>query len=234
MSWTDTLKRFAGATSVAEEAVRTMQTELATAREAITAKRTEHERARVALPPKAELIATADGLVDATAQHWAKDHVHTFLQKLAGRMTDVELRGGTTTVPPYAALPFSPFEPVPFGAMCFFRPAEWKAAFRDAITRAEYEAGTPRKDRPALLERLARELAELEAAEEAFVDQMCSSGITVAHRPEVVQRRASEARAAELKAQKEKDQQWIAEQKAAGRLGTPVVHNATLYPDRRK
>lgn len=233
MAWTDTLKRITGAKSAAEQAVQQVQTELAGAREAISAKRAEHERARTALWPKAEMIATAERLVDEAGQWWAKDHQHGFLQRLAGRLSDAELRGGTTTFASYAALPFSPLEPMPFGAACFFRPSEWKAAFRDAITSADYEPGTPRADRPALLARLAAELAELEGIEEGLVDAMAASGIVTPHRPEVAQRRASEARAAELKAQKDRDQQWLAEQKAAGRLGTPRVHHATLHPDRR-
>jgi hypothetical protein len=234
MSWTDTLKRFAGATSAAEQAVRTMQTELATAREAITAKREEHERARTALWPKAEMIATAERLVDEEGQRWGKDYRYAFLQRLAGRLSDVELRGGTTTFPSYAALPFSLLEPVPFGAECYFRPAAWKEAFRADITNADYEPGTPRADRPALLERLARELAELEAAEEAFVDKMAASGIVTPHRPEVQARRASEARAAVLAEQKRKDAEWLEQAKKDGRLGSPTIHHATMHPDRAR
>jgi hypothetical protein len=178
------------------------------------------------------MIAEAERLVDETGQWWAKDHGQGFLQRLAGRLSDVELRGGTTTAPSYAQLPFSPLEPVPFGAACFFQASEWKTAFRAAITSADYESGTPRADRPALLERLAKELAELEGIEEGLVDAMAASGIAVPHRPEVAQRREREARAAELKAQKERDREWLETAKRDGRLGTPEVRQGNMYPGR--
>lgn len=226
MSWTDTLKKLTGTKNAAEQAVAQLQEELATARETIAVKRAELERARTALWPKAELIAEAERLVDETGQAWAKDYTYSFLQRLAGRLSNVELAGGTTTFHPgYAELPFSAREAPPFAAMCYFRASEWKEAFRAAITRASYEPGTARADRPAQLERLARELADVEALEENIVDSMAASGITVAHRPEVVVRRDSEARKAELADKRRQDAAWLEEQMQAGRFGTPRVVN---------
>jgi hypothetical protein len=71
-----------------------------------------------------------------------------------------------------------------------------------------WEAGPPASRRAALVQRLAQELAELEAMEEAMVDEMNAAGIAVAHRPEVTQRRASEAR------KRERDQQAAADRQA--------------------
>ena len=61
-----------------------------------------------------------------------------------------------------------------------------------------FEAGPPSPERPALIERLEQELANLERTEEAAIDAAAEAGVAIAHRPEVLQRRQNEARAREL------------------------------------
>jgi hypothetical protein len=62
---------------------------------------------------------------------------------------------------------------------------------------------------------------------------MAASGIVTPHRPEVIARRDREQRARDVAAQRLKDQQWLEQQRAAGRLGTPQVREARMHPDRR-
>jgi hypothetical protein len=228
MSWKDTLARVTGAQHAALTATQQVQKELTAAREAIAAKRGELQRQGELLPPQSELIAHAERLVDETAAAYGGDHTHTFLASLAGRMLPGYLSGRDTTVAPRPQLPFEASAPLPFAATCFLFPRETKAAFRAAVLAQHYEAGVPSADRGPLLARLSRELAELETIEEGLVDAMAANGIVVAHRPEVVQRRDREARAAELKAKRRADQEWLEQARRDGHLGTPRVYHAKI------
>jgi hypothetical protein len=236
MTWQDVLSRVTGAKDAAIKATEQVQTQLTAAREAIAAKRGELQRQGELLPPAAELIAHAERLVDETAAAYGRNHAHTFLASLAGRLTP--LSGRETTVVPRPQLPFEPSDPLPFTATCFLFQRETKAALRAAVLAHNYEAGVPSAARGPLLERLGRELAELESIEEGLVDAMAASGIVTSHRPAVVERRAREARARELAARKAEDQRFLEEQRQGGRLGTPRVHTARLggvpiQPERR-
>jgi hypothetical protein len=54
--------------------------------------------------------------------------------------------------------------------------------------------------------------------------------VTIEQRPETQAEIAAETRAAELKAQKDRDREWVEEQKRLGRLGTVPVHHAHFRP----
>ena len=62
---------------------------------------------------------------------------------------------------------------------------------------------------------------------------MAALGIVVAHRPEVAQRREREARAREFEAQRQADAEFLAEERRAGRLGTPPQTTARFRPNDR-
>jgi hypothetical protein len=183
-------------------------------------------------PPPPELIANADSLVDETAAAYGRNHAHTFLASLAGRLTPSYLNGRETTAAPQPRLPFEPSVPLPFEATCFLFPGETKAALRAKVLAQNYEAGVPSAARGPLLERLGRELAELEQIEEGLVDAMAASGIVTPHRVEVLARREAERRAHEREAERLKNERWLEEQKRRGHLGTVPVHHANFKPSR--
>jgi hypothetical protein len=224
MSWKDAIKRLTGAKANILAATEDMQRQRAAILETITRLRGEQESARTALPPPAELVATAARLVDETGAHWARDHGGGLLRHLAGQVSPGLLAGRDTAVELRPILPFAFHEPLPFGALCFLQPSELKTALREAVPTAE---------RPAVLERLGRELAEVEALEDALVDELTAAGLTVAHRPEVAARRERETRAREVEAQRARDRAWLAEQRRLGHVGTPERHTARLRPDDR-
>ncbi len=64
-------------------------------------------------------------------------------------------------------------------------------------------SGPPAADRPATRERLAAEIARLEAEDEARVDEAVAAGVGATHRPEVLQRKAAE----EVRAREERERE---------------------------
>lgn len=94
-------------------------------------------------------------------------------------------------------LPFTAAEAIPFGALCAGAPDQVIELLSAIYQQVPYEAGPPAAERPALIERLKRELAEAEQVEEAAVDEAAAAGVVIAHRPEVVARRRAEAAARE-------------------------------------
>jgi hypothetical protein len=228
MSFKDTLAKITGAKRDIESGQQLLRQGLDTAREQIGTRRAEVQHLETVLPPAGELITNAERLIDQAGQEWAKGYGHGLLLKLAGRMSVQELSGHVSTQPLRPELPFSVVEPVPFGAACFFRAADWKAAFAAAIRTLPFEAGPPTAERPALLERLRAELVELEGAEEKLVDELNANGITVAHRPEVIGRRDREARDRERAAERAQHQRWLDGAKKS--QGPSTVHAATFKP----
>jgi hypothetical protein len=71
----------------------------------------------------------------------------------------------------------------------------------------DYTAGLPLAARGARIEALEAELGELEREKEQLVDEMVARGIEIKHRPAVVERRASESQAAELRKRADEDRQ---------------------------
>jgi len=62
------------------------------------------------------------------------------------------------------------------------------------VRKVAPEAGVPSAERVARLAAIDVEIAELDAAEEAFIDRAQAAGITIAHSPETIRRRENEAR----------------------------------------
>ena len=170
----------------AHEGTKTTQASIAELRRAIDAKAAESVQARAALPPPAELIATAERLVDERGAQWWEKNEYAFFSGLAGHPGFEQGRPAELPVPAHA--------PMPDGARCALEPATMKALYREAIRARRYEAGLPAAERPARLEQVARELAELQALEEQCVDQANEDGVRIDHRPEVSQRRETERR----------------------------------------
>lgn len=78
-------------------------------------------------------------------------------------------------------------------ALCAADPEAAVAHVMALVRLLKLEHGPAAADRPALIDAMIRELAELEATEEAAVDEAIGLGLKLEHRPAVVQRRATEA-----------------------------------------
>lgn len=78
-------------------------------------------------------------------------------------------------------------------ALCAADPEAAVARVMTLVGLLNLNHGPAAADRPALIDGLMRELAELEATEEAAVDEAISLGLKIEHRPAVVQRRDAEA-----------------------------------------
>lgn len=90
-----------------------------------------------------------------------------------------------------------------FGALCAGAPDQAEAVLTALVRRTSFEPGTPAADRPAVLERLGREVTALETQEETLVDQAAADGLDVAHRPDVLERRETAARRARQDAERQ-------------------------------
>lgn len=177
------------------DATSTVTTNLAKFREAIAAKTRELSDAKGLPVTKDELAERFCRMVDERAAYFAS----------GGRQGPYDFR-------PTAASFFAPpgvwAVPQPvrvasvddlFSVLCLLAGDTLKAGAPAAIARMEgWGEGMSATERPQTIARIERELAELEKAEEALVDEMNAAGIRVEHRPEVTQRRYAEARRKEL------------------------------------
>ena len=149
----------------------------------ITAGHRALEQARNGLVPPDELPGRIGELVDGLGRLWRDRHgpVGHYLGKPAG-----------------VDSPWGFEAPMTFGALCALAPELVRASLERLATAEAYEAGPSSRERAAVVARLEAELAELEAAEEALVDSAAEQGVTIKHRDDVVQRRATEARQREF------------------------------------
>jgi hypothetical protein len=83
-------------------------------------------------------------------------------------------------------------------ARCALDPKWAVTQLKTLIRRVQVQTGLPESERPIVLEAIDREIADLEATEAEMVDEANAAGLVIAHRPEVIQRRAQEARQREL------------------------------------
>lgn len=81
-----------------------------------------------------------------------------------------------------------------WGGLCASDPVPAAAMLSALVRRIPFEPGPPSAERPALIVKLQKELAELGAAEERMIDDSIEAGVVIAHRPAVIERRANEAR----------------------------------------
>jgi len=197
-------------------------------RETLLAGFRERDQIRNALAPDVELHANVARIVDAYAEVYLRDHGSGLLRHLSGQISSQELNGRTVTTMGQPNLPVGPNEAVPLGLQCALDPEGMTAKWVALIRRIPHEGGIPMAERPARLAELDSELAALEQKE----DQVAKM-LNVPRRREMVQRENAAASAAELAEQKRKDTEWLEEQKASGRLGTPQVRTAHMHPDRR-
>ncbi|MBM3499726.1 MAG: hypothetical protein FJX74_13785 [Armatimonadetes bacterium] len=90
-------------------------------------------------------------------------------------------------------LPWQYGEPLPWGALATARPDLAASILEGLVRQVEYVPGPSSAERPALIAKLQRDLAALEATELALLDEAAASGVMIQHRPEVAAARADEA-----------------------------------------
>jgi hypothetical protein len=173
-------------TSKLSTATSSLHNELSQLRAAIVKTQADLEHARSARLPVEEVVSTIiPAHVKEAGDYWLQQRGGAFVYgDRALAAPNVE---GSRTVPwPITA-------PIPWHAFCAADP-EGAARILTGLLRATpYEEGAPSAARPAMIERLTRQLAEQEAEEERFVDEAAEAGIVIAHRSEVQQRRNAEA-----------------------------------------
>lgn len=142
-------------------------------------------RAKGSGVPLSEVETRLRALVAVTGRQWLDDRGSDLVQ---GRnaLTYHALEGA-------GMLPWDHAEALPWGAVCAAEPDRAVAFVMALIRQVPYDVGTRADERPALIDRLTRDLADAEAREEADVDAAQTAGVDIAHRPEVLTRRASEA-----------------------------------------
>jgi hypothetical protein len=148
---------------------------IAERRRAIAAKRAELQRAEAGPRPPAEVIGRFEAWVDELAAYQAREY---------GRGLVVH-RFGSVSKEPGTGAPWGPGTELTWGFAALFLGPELKQRFADLVRATAYEAGPPAAERPALVERLRGELAQLEAEEEQLVDEAAAAGVTIAHRAPV-------------------------------------------------
>lgn len=133
-------------------------------------------------------------VIDRVIPHLVRE---TGARWLRGPQAEALIRGPQSLASPSAGLnplPWQPGATLPWDAMCAADP-EGAVRILTALMRAipAYEAGPPSAERPALIERLTRELGELERDEEALVDEAQAAGVGIPHRIEAQRQRVAEA-----------------------------------------
>lgn len=171
-----------------------VESELMDLRARIGAKEREVTNAENAPLPPAEVIDAFARWVDETAAHESRENGYGLILGF-GRPP-----GHTSN-----RQPFDYNTEVRWGFACLFFGDVLKASFARLVRATEYQAGPAAAERGAVVARLTEELHLIEAAEEEIVDHMRAGGLTVAHRPEVQQRRATEQRRRELEEQAARD-----------------------------
>jgi hypothetical protein len=175
--------------SLFSKAVTQMSDTLAKRRQAIAAKQEELQRARDALYPLPDIEARIADYVQRTRTHWLAEHGDSLLHAF----------GAPHEVPGLVVARVSALSELFNHADVVKKPDETTEQIillaRERARERAHTFGPPLADRPALSAQLEQELATLEAAEEADVDQAIEDArkanvqITIRHRPEVLARR---------------------------------------------
>ncbi len=151
--------------------------------------------------PMAEAAARARDVVRRDGDAWLAAHGSRFLTMGSVRARALAQGGGQGPI----GLPFDQGAPVPWGFTCVAAPEVAVAQLMAVLHRLEaaglYRAGPEAAARSAVIAKAEAELVALEHAEEQLVDEANEAGLNLAHRPEVAQRRATEARRLQLEEQ---------------------------------
>jgi hypothetical protein len=192
-------------------------------RETVETKLRERDQARDALPVDGDLDEYVRRLIGGYAQAWVNDHGLGMLLQLAGQQGSLELNGRIQTTMGHPRLPLSPNEPMPFGLQCALDPEAMTERWITLIRRIPHQSGSAVAARPALLEQLDRELAELEPLE----DQLAID-LGVPRRAAMIEREQRAERASQLEAERLKNRRHAEE----AIKSNPTYHTANFKPSR--
>lgn len=176
-------------------ASRSVQENIAELRRQIATKRRELESAQRLPVPRAELVERFRAMIDARAERFA--HVPPpamtwpCARDLFRPLSEWKRENGQVDIREVRDL---------FDFVCFFVGDTMKANASKLLTIDGWADGLPTSERAATIASLEREVAELETAEERAIDEAAAAGVQIAHRPDVAQRRATEAHQAKLHA----------------------------------
>jgi len=178
------LSKLIGLGQELQAATHTVTENLAELREAIDAKKAERDLAQHGPLPPGEVVEKFNRWVDETAGEQREKYGASLVVHRFGAAPRSHL----------GRSPWTSTTAVEWGFLAMFAGAQLKEQFSKLVKETAYQAGPPAAERPAEVARLESELAELEKAEEALVDEMNAAGIHVGHRPDVVQRREAARR----------------------------------------
>lgn len=164
-----------------------LQNEVAALRQKIAETRTQLLNAQNAPLPVEEIIAKRIPAVVA-------EHAAWWLRDRGSQLVGVDRGLGAPNLTGSITLPWSMTEAVSWAMLCASHPKFATEVLANLVRRVEYTPGPSSAERPAIVERLEGELAELETAEERIVDDAAAAGVVIQHRPEVLARRETEAR----------------------------------------
>jgi hypothetical protein len=184
LSWISKVSKLAQET---REATRSVARSIAELRRELAEKRRELEHARSAPLPPADVERRIASFVDAQRARWSAEHARSVVGAF----------GTATEETGMAVARLARLDKLRFEDLCALLPDAMKSSLVSLCAAVSYDAGPAENDRARVIERLESELRELEQAEEAVVDEALEAGVTVEHRPEVVERRDGERLRAE-------------------------------------
>ena len=173
------------------KAVASVSSDISGLRAQINARRADLKRLDSAPPPRTDISARIRDMVERRGNGFMRSDGRFIVDSL-----------GNPRKGPRVPWSEKDGDVIPFNALCAADPDFACALLMKLVDRASFEEGIPLAQRPAAIQKLESELAELEATEERLVDEANASGLEIAHRKDVVDRRANEARRAELEAEK--------------------------------
>jgi hypothetical protein len=207
-------------------------------REHIIALRRKRDAIAMGLPARAELQENVRRICADLTAYFLREQGRGLLLSVAGQTGFQELNGRLTGRVARPSVPWAPSTSLPVAAQAAIFPAAFEtglwAVLEQVLAQSGEEPGLPAAERAAALEALDREIAEREQGDERATDEMAAAGLAIAPRPDVVARRAAEARVAEEAARKKAEAAWLEAERAAGRLGTPVVSNPNHFMATRR
>ncbi|MEP7307645.1 MAG: hypothetical protein ABJA98_19250 [Acidobacteriota bacterium] len=153
----------------------------------IAAHRRTLDHARDAPVPAAEILRSR---IPATVQEASGHFLSQYGRQIVQGLGDPNLVGSIR-------LPWDMDNPPSWAFLCASVPDLATTMLTRIVEQVPFEPSVPSTERPAHVQRLESELLALEQAEERLVDQARAAGVSIDHRPEVVTRRAQEARQAQ-------------------------------------
>ena len=159
-----------------------------------------------AYPTQEEVISNASRLIDKASADWQGKQASNIVRSLSG-FREVRGNGDTSerTIPPRLPNFMGLGGSIEVDDLVGLFPEIVKARFSAIIKSAPVKFGLPLAARAKRLEELSRSIENIEREHSDLVDSAGQVGVALALLPSVKTRRENEARAAELKAQTDRE-----------------------------